>query len=286
VFARSTLALWALAAVACTEYEFTQATEPVAVAPHVLLGIVGQPLLIDGSDSYAIGSGNETLPGAIERYEWTLIEAPKDLPVSLDFDAASPTATLSADAPGTFRLRLDVTDHFGVRSQNLSITTVYMRVWSDLEFRLSWDSEDTDLDLHLLREDGDYWSADDCFFANPAPDWGLAGQPSDDPVLFGDVDDGSAPETVVLLEPAETSYRLLVHYYSGHGNDRPSYDARLLVRALDQDMTTLGPVSFDTPGQVWIAGTLDLGLGLVHADGTMTTHEALGGPPYNVDEEP
>ena len=102
-----------------------------------------------------------------------------------------------------------------------------------LRILLRWDEENTDLDLHLVRnfegladakelEDlfGD--RSNDCFYftCKPSPasargtsalDWGAPGDDSDNPVLDED-DSNGGPETIRLARPADGRYSVLVHY--------------------------------------------------------------------------
>lgn len=85
---------------------------------------------------------------------------------------------------------------------------------------LSWDTNNTDLDLHLTRPPGRanvfdnlFESSIDCYYANRSPDWNAPG-PSDDPFLDDDDIDGYGPETINLEQTQPGSYEVFVHYYS------------------------------------------------------------------------
>jgi hypothetical protein len=71
-----------------------------------------------------------------------------------------------------------------------------------IHVNLAWDTDATDFDLHLLRGGGVWGTAPgDCFFANRTPDWGVADDPSDDPRLNRDDQDGFGPEFIDLVLP-------------------------------------------------------------------------------------
>ncbi len=56
-------------------------------------------------------------------------------------------------------------------------------------------------------------SGSDCFWDGRNPDWGLAGQSSDDPLLAIDCGQGCRAETFYLSLPESGNYRLMVNYY-------------------------------------------------------------------------
>ena len=83
-----------------------------------------------------------------------------------------------------------------------------------LSLSLRWDTNLTDVDLHLVRPRGQTFTPDDCFFDNPAPDWGVRGDPSDDPFLDKDDTNGRGPETINLSTSAAATYDVYVHYFA------------------------------------------------------------------------
>jgi len=89
--------------------------------------------------------------------------------------------------------------------------------------QLSWDTPDSDIDLHLIRPGGTVESGDDCYWANCQStflEWGAAG-PAGNPIL--DVDDvtGYGPENIFLGSGAEVGqYTIVVHNWSGTPNTR------------------------------------------------------------------
>ena len=73
-----------------------------------------------------------------------------------------------------------------------------------------------DVDLHLLHPDAVDWfdTMWVCYWLNSNPDWGVATDPSDDPVLTRDDVDGMGPETIEFtgLE-SEVVYRVGANYF-------------------------------------------------------------------------
>ncbi len=89
-----------------------------------------------------------------------------------------------------------------------------------------------DMDIHLLREGGQ-WSCnpDDCFYANPNPDWGEPFNDDDNPNLDIDDTDGLGPEQISLSGPeAGTAYDVGVHYFNDHGYGPSTATVRIFIR--------------------------------------------------------
>lgn len=87
-----------------------------------------------------------------------------------------------------------------------------------LQVILTWDSDLADLDLHLMEGAAALFAVPaDCDWCNSNPDWGVAGEPSDNPTL--DVDDifGFGPECSSIPSAAPGTYTVAVHYFTDHG---------------------------------------------------------------------
>ena len=85
---------------------------------------------------------------------------------------------------------------------------------------LEWNTNFTDIDLHLVRPGGrvfDILGDSDCYYAEKTPDWGTRGDMTDNPFL--DVDDvnGHGPETINLERTAAGRYEVYVHYFDDNG---------------------------------------------------------------------
>lgn len=90
---------------------------------------------------------------------------------------------------------------------------------TDIAIEVTWDRNDTDIDTHFIRPGGSFnGSPGDCYYLNLSPDWGMSGDPTDDPYLDYDDVDGYGPESLNFAGPVTGTYRLVVHYYSDHGN--------------------------------------------------------------------
>ena len=82
-----------------------------------------------------------------------------------------------------------------------------------VHLRLLWDSDEADLDLHLLRSGAEFGGEGDCHWLNRNPDWGVAGSSLDDPRLDRDDFDGLGPEITNISLPALDTYLVQVHVY-------------------------------------------------------------------------
>ncbi|MFN3198496.1 MAG: MopE-related protein [Bradymonadia bacterium] len=83
-----------------------------------------------------------------------------------------------------------------------------------MHISLRWGLDGTDVDLHLIREGGLFFSVpDDAFYANRTPDWGVLGDASDNPRLDRDDVDGLGPEFMFYQNPVPGRYRVVIHYW-------------------------------------------------------------------------
>lgn len=87
---------------------------------------------------------------------------------------------------------------------------------------VTWDNALVDLDLRLRPPDGasttGWYYANDCASGNPNPDWGGAGDVSDDPVLKSDCRFNCTEEQIVLKKfTTPGSYGVFVHAYGQSG---------------------------------------------------------------------
>ncbi len=85
--------------------------------------------------------------------------------------------------------------------------------------RITWDKDDTDVDLHFS------WNDSDCYYGNQTPTWVSS---ATSPTL--DVDDitGYGPENITIdALPGNGNYRIWVDYYSDHGKGATSVSATI-----------------------------------------------------------
>lgn len=103
-----------------------------------------------------------------------------------------------------------------------------------INIRLNWDTNNTDLDLHLLREGAELGDpTGDCYFATCTAsnsmgtsnlDWGNTGDPVDNPLLDVDNSATGGPENIFLESAADGTYTVMVHYYEGLQSTMPDLE--------------------------------------------------------------
>jgi len=90
---------------------------------------------------------------------------------------------------------------------------------ADIQLTLNWDDIGIDYELYLIKPGGSLNDdATDCTWTSCVgcrPDWGVAGDPSDDP--FKDVDDTGqfGPENIYLAKPETGTCTLIVEHWGG-----------------------------------------------------------------------
>jgi pimeloyl-ACP methyl ester carboxylesterase len=91
----------------------------------------------------------------------------------------------------------------------------------EVRVQLTWDTDGTDVDLHLVRPGGTLFEKpSDCYFSNKTPDWGESGNPLDDPALDFDETGGFGAENIVLKPFSgrldSGKYEVYVNYWRGN----------------------------------------------------------------------
>ena len=179
---------------------------------------------LDGSPSMDPG-------GEVQRWVWTVVSRPDGStsePVEMftdptrpadggdEDDDSTPTANFFVDLAGDFEIELQVFDNLGqVSCDPVASARVLIHAVpdEDLHVQLVWTTPDdpdetdgtgTDVDLHLRHERASgMWGHDpfDCYFRNSTPDWGVQGDPADNPSLDIDDTNGAGPENINLSDP-------------------------------------------------------------------------------------
>ncbi len=125
----------------------------------------------------------------------------------------------------------------------------------DIHVRLSWDTDGTDVDMHMLdMPGGKMWCNSDVFFSNPDPDWGVAGDFVDDPFLDVDDVDGYGPENINLEKAQDGhSYKVMMQYWRDSDGNGFSTDTdatvQLFVRGVQ--VGSWGPQTLNGTGDTW-----------------------------------
>lgn len=131
---------------------------------------------------------------------------------------------------------------------------------TDISIELEWNTNGNDVDVHLVRPGGTYDQAPgDCFWNNLSPDWGVAGDASDDPYLDYDDIDGYGPENLNYAKPQTGTYRVIVDYFSEFGSATatitvwldggatPVYVGSQSMNGTNRQKWVVGDITWDAP---------------------------------------
>lgn len=186
-------------------------------------------------------------------FEWSLVRRP-ELSRTYFMNPEQETPELFIDVAGVYEVQLVVTDFNGIESEPV---TCVADITPDeqLYIALSWDTNDSDLDLHLVPEGQAFWGCMDCFFCNPVPGWPA---PWGLPIYALDNTFGYGPENINVKDPGGLSYYVRVHYYDDHGGGATNATVSIYVnRTLygtytqsfsgDRKRWDVGYVTFDGP---------------------------------------
>ena len=155
-------------------------------------------------------NGNEPLS-----YQWTLHERPSGSSTGIDEPTLEQTP-LFVDAAGDYSVGLVVTNSAELESEPVICDFTAIPDES-IHVELAWDTNNTDLDLHMVMEGYDFYSYDgDCCWCNPNPSWGESGN-ADDPNLSLDNRVGYGPEEIHIDTPYNGAYNLIVHFFNDNG---------------------------------------------------------------------
>jgi len=181
-------------------------------------------------------------------YAWRIGSAPAGSSVAIS-NPSSARPTLFAQLAGDYLICLTVTDTTSCRGAEKCVT-MHVVPASKIHVQLTWDKDETDVDLHFMLDgisnfldDGQGGvgggtncnRAKDCSWVCRVPAWGAAGT-TDDPRLDIDDLDGLGPENVNLDAPFnQNPYVIAVHYWCDkpgpmyNGNARGTTTATLRV---------------------------------------------------------
>lgn len=192
--------------------------------------------------------------GEIVSWRWE-VEAPRGSAADAPSPADRPTTRFRPDIAGAYRLRVRAVDDDGMEG---SCTTLLRAGNLDgLRVEMFWDTDRSDIDLHLLNPRATrWWSGDDCYFTNcvagddnpPRLEWGAAGE-GDNPRLDIDDTNGFGPENTNIRTPAPGVYRVGVHYWGGIGPTQ--HNVTVQIYCADSDTVprqVFGPVQLNRRG--------------------------------------
>ena len=159
------------------------------------------------------------------RLMWSVTRAPQArwyrFAPRFDPNDSDAVVAMGAEVPftsvivGDYTVRLDARDADG---STASCETTVSMLGHGLRVELSWDTDNTDVDLHMAQDPAARWfTPADCYFGNRRPEGSAEATPA---ARWLDVDDvdGRGPENIRVDVPrTDAEYRVAVHYYSSHG---------------------------------------------------------------------
>jgi len=156
----------------------------------------------------------------LTEYKWALSSQPAGSSATMAGGNQANRAGFAADLAGEYVATLTVTTMDGRVSEPCEVTLESIPA-EDLWIEMYWTESGDDMDLHLLRPGGALESDNDCYFANCTTtwggglDWGVGGDPNDDPSL--DLDDiyNTGPENINIADPENGKFMVYVHDYPG-----------------------------------------------------------------------
>lgn len=170
---------------------------------------------IHGSASW-IGDTSYDPDGIIAEYRWALVSSPAGATATMPSGGAN-RRRFVPDVAGDYIAELVVVDNDGIESEPCQ-ATLTATAGDGLWIEIFWTESGDDMDLHLLDDGGVLTANSDCYYGNCTYgflDWGVRGDPIDDPIL--DLDDipGVGPENINIDSPAPGTYTIYVHDYPG-----------------------------------------------------------------------
>lgn len=167
-------------------------------------------VLLDGRTSSDPDPGD-----SIAEYIWAVESRPSGSTSQIQ-NPSSATPSFFVDLAGIYRIRLQVRDTRGMLSCQPAYLELNAIPREIIHVQLTWNTNEGDMDLHLVRPGGSLWSSGDCYFSNKTPNWGTFGRPR----LDIDRQRGYGPENINLNDPGTGTYKVYVHYWNTWGETR------------------------------------------------------------------
>jgi len=207
--------------------EFT-ATDSDGLTASCTVEVIGTPTAPD-----AICTDVETSPltevevpggavddGTIVRWRWRLIRQPAGAASGPPRPGSAQTTRFTPQIAGDYSLELTVTDDDGMSDS--CVANVAAIASEGLRIEMFWDTNNSDMDTHLLHPDGMRWftSPWDCYFSNcvgGGPNWYSPGT-DDNASLDIDNTSGFGPENINIPVPHDGTYRIGIHAWRSFAN--------------------------------------------------------------------
>lgn len=237
-------------------------------------GPFGDPIFVRRGQTVILnpGLGRDLAPS--ESFSWQFIELPQGVSApSIVTTGNQGRATVTLPATGRYRVRARLTTVPGMGGCDVQ-ETVTIRVTErtgtndGLRFVMTWSTPGdpdesrppgSDVDMHLVRvvNGRAVWnSGEDIYFGNRTSDWGVRGDPTDNPELLRDETQGRGPEIIVHPNPNRQEVYLLGAYYWSDRNFGPSTVTFRIFRD-GVEILSFNRV-LEATGRFWLAARLDL----------------------------
>jgi hypothetical protein len=181
-------------------------------------------------------------------YEWELIGRP-ELSRTYIMNPNEEETDLFIDVAGLYEIQLIVTDFNGLVSQP-DVCEVNVVPDEDLYIALSWDTNNADLDLHLVPAGSQLWGPLTCFFCCPVPvwpvTWGI-------PVYTLDNTVGYGPESINVAIPGENTFNIRAYYYHNGGGGPTEATVSVYIDGILAETISQ---TIPDDGQVWKVGAV------------------------------
>ena len=175
-------------------------------------------------------------------YLWSLVNSPNAS--STDFDESDlETPQFFVDAAGEYTVQLIVENSIGLASEPTQCTFTGIPDES-IQVELSWNTGNSDLDLHFVQYQGEDDYPDtfgfplfnlnyDCCFCIANPPWGDPGN-ADDPSLSLDNLVGYGPEVTHINTPVDGTYGVFVHYFDDKGGGLTTATLKVFMDGIEE----------------------------------------------------
>lgn len=204
----------------------SSASQPVAVC-----SVAPNPVATLHETATFYGSGSYDPMGlTITNYSWQLTSVPAGSAATMPGGNGANRSGFVADLAGTYEAELKVMNSAGIWSEGCHVT---LESIPDENFwvEMFWVHSGDDMDLHLLAPGGTLLSNKDCYYGNCVGwglDWGVTGDPADNPVLDLDDISGIGPENINIEDPFTGLYTVYVHDYPG-SSYQPAQDVTVRI---------------------------------------------------------
>jgi len=192
-----------------------------SAVPVALCGVTPSVVAPLKESATWLGADSFDASGApLDSHQWRLVSRPPGSVAAIPPGGAD-RPDFVPDLAGEYVAELVVVDEAG--NTSAPCTAVLQAIPDqDLWIELYWSEPNDDMDLHLLRPGGTVRTDGDCYYDNCVGDqldWGVLGDPADDPSL--DIDDiyGTGPENINIGEPEPGTFTVMVHDYEGSTPD-------------------------------------------------------------------